>query len=151
MCAPCTSHSANPHSSHCACALVPALPNPGRPAHARCRAPSARGTVFPRPRSPAVPLAAPRCSPLPTAVPLLAAIPGALEGSRKPCACPGRRGEGSNPSPPRGPPSWGSNLFGIFDASIAGVPHSYPFSHPISFLAPIPHPSLPHPSTSLPP
>jgi len=66
-------------------------------------------------------------------------------------SCPGfsclsGRGEGSNPSPPRGPPSWGSNLFGIFDASIAGVPHSYPFSHPISFLPPFPPPSLPHPS-----
>ena len=62
-------------------------------------------------------------------------------------SCPGfsclsGRGEGSNPSPPRGPPSWGSNLFGIFDASIAGVPHSYPFSHPISFSS---HPSLPFP------
>ena len=57
------------------------------------------------------------------------------------------RGEGSNPSPPRGPPSWGSNLFGIFDASIAGVPHSYPFSHPISFLSPIP----PLPSLHAPP
>jgi hypothetical protein len=38
---------------------------------------------------------------------------------------PGRRGEGSNPSPPRGMGSWGSKLFGIFDASIQGVPHSY--------------------------
>jgi hypothetical protein len=48
------------------------------------------------------------------------------------------RGEGSNPSPPRGPPSWGSKLFGILDASIQGVPPSYPFSHPISFLSSIP-------------
>ena len=62
------------------------------------------------------------------------------------CArCSWTRGEGSNPSPPRGAPSWGPKLFGIFDASTQGVPPSYPLSHPISFLPPIPPPSLPFP------
>ena len=62
------------------------------------------------------------------------------------CArCSWTRGEGSNPSPPSPPPSWGTKLFDIFDASTQGVPPSYPLSHPISFLPPIPPPSLPFP------
>ena len=62
------------------------------------------------------------------------------------CArCSWTRGEGSNPSPPRGAPSWGLKLFGIFGAATQGVPPSYPLSHPISFLPPIPPPSLPFP------
>ena len=60
------------------------------------------------------------------------------------CAPPGRRERGPTPLHPGGP-LLGSKLFGIFDASNQGVPHSYPLSHPISFLSPIPPPSFPFP------
>ena len=73
------------------------------------------------------------------------AVPPLVARATPGLQCSWTRGEGSNPSPPRGPPSWGPKLFGIFDASTQGVPPSYPLSHPISFLPPIPPPSLPFP------